>query len=144
MLGKKLVAKRELEARRSRLAIKSAQQRLRYKRIGSRKSNAKSKKFLPISSFWSPKAQAYAFWFLVRIQKKCTFTQAKRDILMTMRQLTFLLESATAIERVILDAIYTKRQQTWTEFLYLCCHPEAAAEYRAADNRMGGEGKYNG
>lgn len=118
-----------LEKKQARLARKCETQRARWRKDSS---NAKSRRFLPITAHWHPKAEAYAFWYLVTVRHQCTEEKAKQDILMTLDQLHELLVKATATERGMLKAVFERRQETYRKFLYLCRHPRLATAYKNA------------
>lgn len=69
--------------------------------------------------------------------RKLSFDQAKKDILMTERQLARLREG-WPLEARMMEAIYELRLTTWKDFLYLCKHPEAGPEFQRAFIQSGG------
>jgi hypothetical protein len=83
-----------------------------------------------ISVHWSSRAEAFSFWKLV-LRDKLSFHQAKKEILMTERQLAWLREG-WPLEARMMEAIHEQRLDTWKDFLYLCEHPEAAPEFQRA------------
>ena len=86
--------------------------------------------FEPIHANWNPCAEAFFFWRLMWMNKE-TLECAQADILMTEKQLAWLIREYP-LEATIIKDIYEQRKETWKAFQFLCAHPEAAPEFQRA------------
>ena len=86
--------------------------------------------FYRMDDRWNPRGQAWAFWNMV-CNGLLTLEQAKKDILMTRKQRSFLI-AKYQLPTTAINEIFEQRTDTWKEFLFLCAHPESGPKYKSA------------